>query len=529
MRSSSLFSVLISIVYIFYTTEQGCLTENPLQFLEEFSDELDDAAARINQFTMLLESDSGTNSVSQTGPTTLSVLNKACQRDMSFLTPAVNDLKSEVDQIRTYIHIISDTMSCGQVSPLLLKVSHGSVCIESPQALGVLWGTSFGIGLLCFVLLTVRAALYNSVKYNKRRPKKPRRIVEKEFDEYKEYMGKYYGEKATNEWKIDGIPLPPTKLEFEFDKDIDVKGTFDTANSTKGSGDDSHEDGWSEKGGMFIHNVEQDDSSYGSSYDSECSDDDKSSDSENGDEQSSAFGSFLSETKSIAMQTLHSLRNVKSMLSGSTRNNILPSYIGNSNLHFGSHNCDKSDEEEIAGYENKIFFSRKCDVPSDLGDDGESISNSISDASLFLPTPTSQAGTNVVPVPASMFEKKKNILTLSKYDAFCDEDGVDDEEDEILASHSLVMAQQQSWTPTSAISAMSPLAPRKPLAFLARTLYPGKEHYKNNYTDEELNSLVQPTKLASLNSFRSKRLQDTNTSHRDKNTIYTRSKQSSRR
>ena len=439
---------------------------------------------------------------------------------MSFLTPAVNDLKSEVDQIRTYTHIISDTMSCGQISPLLLKVSHGAVCIESPQALGVLWGTSFGIGLLCFVLLTVRAALYNSVKYNKRRPRKPRRIVEKEFDEYKEYMGKYYGEKATNEWKIDGIPLPPTMLEFEFDKDINVKGTFDTANSTEGSGDDSHEDGGSEKGGMFIHNVEHDDSSYGSSYDSECSDDDKSSDSENGDEQSSAIGSFLSETKSIAMQTLHSLRNVKSMLSGSTRNSILPSYIGNSNLYFGGHNSEKSDEEEIAGYENEVFFSRKCDVLSDLGDDSESISNSISDASLFLPTPTSQAGTTDESVPTSMFgKKKKNILTLSKDDAFCDEDGVDEEEDKILASHSLAMIRQQSWTPTSAISAMSPLAPRKPLAFLARTL----ERNENNCTEEELNSLVQPTQLASLKSFRSKSPQDS------KNTIYTRNKQSYRR
>lgn len=523
------------------------MTENPLAFLEEFSDEIDDAAARINQFTMLLpiaELEPVTNIVAsqpeqtaQTGSTTtyLSVLNKACQRDMSFLTPAVDDLKSEVDQIRTYIHKLSDTMSCGQVSPLLRKISHGAVCIESPQALGVLWGTSFGIGLLCFVLLTVRAALYNSVKYKKRRPKKPRRIVEKEFDEYKEFMGKYYGEKATNEWNIDGIPLPPTKLEIEFDKDIDFKGTFDTANSTKGSGDDSHEDGGSEKGGIFIHNTEHDDSSYGSSYDSECSDDDKSIDSENGDEQSSAIGSFLSETKSIAMQTLHSLRNVKSLLSGSTRNNILPSHVGNSNLHLGRHNSDESYEEEIAGYENEIFFSRKFDAVSDLGgnddrdEDGESVANSISDASLYLPTPTSQSGKNAAPAPASMFGNNNNILTLSKDDDFCDEDGVNDEEDEILASHSLAMAKQQSWTPTAAISALSPLAPRKPLSFLARTLYPGKEHNENSYTDEELNSLVQPTQLANLNSFRSKRLQDTNTARRGKSTRGTRSKQSSRR
>lgn len=534
------------------------MTENPLEFLEIFADEIDDAAARVNQFSELLPMDdsapvsvasqsgsTGTDTSSASpSKTTLNLLNKACQRDMSFLPPAVQDLKIQVNQIRTNIHKLSDTMSCSQISPLFRRISHGAVCLESPQGLAVLWGTSFAIGLLCFVLLTVRAALYNSVKYKKRRPTKPRRVVDKEFEEYKEFMGKYFGEETTSEWKIDGIPLPPTKLQFEFDEDLELKGTFDTAKSTKESDGASQSDNGSEDAGIFVRKLEVDNSSYGSSYDSECSDDSKSITSESGDEQSSAIGSFLSETKSIAMHTISSLRNVKSLLSGSKKNNGLPSHVGNSDLHLGNFVLDGSDEEEITDYDNEVFFSHRLDGVSDIevsdngggsvtidfGDD-KSVANSISDDSLYLPTPTSQFSKTIAPMPAAMFEKK-NILTVSKDGGFRDDDEMDDEDDEVLASHSLAMAKH-SWTPTNTIPALSPTAPRKPLSFLSRTLYAAKERDTKNgfgvdcFADEELSSLVKPKQLAKLTPFRSKKFHDTN--RPGKNTRGSRSTQTTKR
>ena len=410
------------------------MTENPLEFLDEFSNEIDIAAARVNEFSMLLpaaasvpattsgvDNNNKNGNPPQTGPTTIGVpiattgkttlarLNKVCRRDMSFLTPAVNDLKKQVDRIRTNIHKLSDAVSCGQISPLLRRISHGAVCVESPRGMTVLWSTAFGIGVLCFVLLTLRAALYNSVKYKKRRPTKPRRIVEKEFEEYKEYMGKYYGEDTTKEWNIDGDPLPPTKLEFEFDKDIEMKGTFDTARSTKGSEDDSHESDGSENAGIFDgENASEDESSYGSSYDSEISDDSNSSDSSgNGDDLSSAFGSFLSETKSIALHTLHSLRNIKSLLSGSQTNNP-PSHIGESDLDWDEINLEENEDEDKIHYGDGIFFSRTVETVStkdkdkenydENNDDDESQVNSISDDSMYLPTPKGMTKNNVVQI-----------------------------------------------------------------------------------------------------------------------------------
>ncbi len=496
---------------------KGCLNENPLGFLQEFSDEIDDAAAKVNEFTIrfpLDDSNHVTNGMvtqpEQTGsskndssnPTkvSMSVLDKACQRDMSFLSTSVHDLKRQVGQIRTNIHRLSNTFSCGQVSPLLRRISHGAVCVESPQGLAVLWGTSFGISILCFVLLTVRAALYNSVKYKKRRPTKPRRVVEKEFDEYKQFMGKYYGEEIIKRWKIDGVPPPATKLELEFSEDLEMKGTFDTAKSSRESGDNSSEDAGSENAGIFVRRMDCDLLSYGSSYDSECSDDDDSDDSEskNGDDFSSAIGSFLSDSKSIAMQTIHSLRNVKSLLATTTRNRNPPSHVGNAKMQH--HKADKTNEDSISDFGNDVFFTHK-DTFSDLGmDEGKSVANSISDDSLYLPTPTSKAGQNTNTDPPAMNYSKNSILAISKDHGFSDDE--DANEDDILASRSSAIAKK-SWTPTNqSIAKSSPIAPRKPISFLARTLYTGKDG-SGNCTDEELNSLVKPKQLANLNSFRS--------------------------
>lgn len=482
--------------------QQGCLSENPLEFLEDFTDEIDDAAARVNEFTAILESADLNLPGAAANSSPLSILDKACQRDMSFLEPSIHDLKRQVDQIRTSVHKLSDTMSCAQVSPLFRRVSHGAVCVDSPQGLAALWGASFGISILCFVLLTYRAALYNSVKYKKRRPTKPRRIVEKEFDEYKEFMGKYYGENTTKKWKIDGdgVPVAPTKLELEFDEDIELKGTFDTAKSSTDSGDDAS-DG-SENAGIFVRKIGEDDSSYGSSYDSECSDDEKSIDSGNGE---STIGSILSQTKSIAMQTIHSLRSVRSLLSASKSKKNPPSHIGHTAFALGSPKLDDSDEED---YGNEVFFAEKPKKAPNVAtrhSETKSIANSISDDSLYLPTPTTQSATTLnTPSHAAKLQERKRMLYLpNDNDNFFDEEDADDD-DIILANHSRAMGRLR--TPMNPISALSPLAPRKPLSFLARTLYsPVGKGKGSNYTEEELASLVKPKQLANLNSFGPKR------------------------
>lgn len=124
---------------------------------------------------------------------------------------------------------------------------------------------------------------------------------------------------------------------------------------------------------------------------------------------------------------------------------------------------------------------------------------------MYLPTPKGMTKNNVVQIAS-----KNKLLALSTEDNFCDEEGMS-EEDEVLTGRPIAVSARpkQSWTPTSVISALSPAAPRKTFKFLARTLYRGKEHNENHtsnnedYTEEELSSLVQPKQLLNLNSFRS--------------------------
>ena len=501
-----------------------------------------------------------------TTSTTLEKLNEACQRDMSFLPIAIDDLKQQIDRMKININKLSETVSCGQISPLLRQVSHGSICIEAPYSLTIIWSTSFGITILCLILLTVRAALYNSVKPKKKRFTKPRRIVEKEFEEYKVYMSNHYDIKEINEWDIDGdngdnglvegleeeeenTNKKPTKLEFVFDNNVDLemKSTFETAITTKDSGTiisnddndrDRDRDDGSEYAGNMHHHMIRDDSSYGSSYDSEISDDDDDNSSDDGnnddhddDEQSSAIGSFMSvatKSSASAFQIIQSIRNdVKSLLLSSSASKSKATkyehYQGQREQKHPQGIVYEDDEEEnrdedIGVHTHKDHDSILLSPPKVIetavrsfrddqdddaddddsnDDDDDRLDVSISDDSLYLPTPANTAVTN---------NRSKKKDTSSR---------------RLVHPTPTSRIIEALLTPSSVISALSPIAPRKAFTFLARTkaklLYGGNDNDddddmfldENNYTEEELNSLVQPKQLSTLTPFKSKKEDDT--------------------
>ena len=232
----------------------------------------------------------------------IALLNKECGADMSFLPLVIHDLKVKLESVQGNMNAFTNLASCQQISPLVRRVTHGSLCKESVYGLVWIWSCSFVICVLSFVLLTTRAALYNSVRAKKKRPHKPKRVVEKEFEEYKEFMSPYYEDAL--EWKM----LPPGKkkpVEIDFGSQIMMNPTFETMASSKDEYDNYSE-------GAEINRSDEE-SSYGSSYDSYESCDDSES-SESDDDSQSAMTSFISETKSIAMQTFHTLRGMKPLL-----------------------------------------------------------------------------------------------------------------------------------------------------------------------------------------------------------------------
>lgn len=299
------------------------IADDPLSFLQEISNQIDTAVTHTEQLSSVIPM--GNNQ-------TLDVLTEACGSNLDFLPSALDDLHIRLSNIRQYVGQLVETGSCNQISPLLRRVSYGGLCTDFPYGWTALWSCSLSLSILSFIMLTTRAALYNSVKPKKQRDKKPRRVVEKEFAEYKDHMRTYYDD--ADDWKLhEAVPEPKftkTKVRLEFDTAdlmLGLEGDDDNNQvkrpptfETKASSDTPETDLDSPMGSdresvnhipKTAHSRDEtiDDDSYGSSYESEVSDDDKSVDGEQ-----SAFVSFIADTKSIAMQTIMSIQNVRPLL-----------------------------------------------------------------------------------------------------------------------------------------------------------------------------------------------------------------------
>lgn len=293
---------------------KGCLSEHPLAFLQEYSGRVDEATAFMVELTQNLNDSNAT----------LDILNQECGDDMSFLPTTLQQLEKELLLVQSNMNKLVNLASCHSISPLLRRLTHGAICKESAHGLTWIWGSSLFICICCFVMLTTRAALYNPVKKRKPREKKPKRVVEKEFEEYKEFMSEYYDD--ATEWKLVQKGTKESILEIDFGSQILPNPTFETATTTKVS---SEEDDFSEEA-EINRSLDQDDStvvelgplnadednvslspsSSGSDYES---DSDLSEDGNSDDE--SALLSFIVETRSILSETKSILSETRSIAS----------------------------------------------------------------------------------------------------------------------------------------------------------------------------------------------------------------------
>jgi hypothetical protein len=312
-----------------YIRPKGCLSEHPLSFVGAYSDEVESTTAQVVDLS---------DNLPDTAET-LNLLKAQCSADMAFLPGTLAGLEKDLLEVLRLIHALEDLVSCHSISPLIRRLTHGAVCTESPQGLTWIWGCSLSICLCCFVMLTTRSALYNAVKKRKKRDKKPKRVVEKEFEEYKEFMAAYYED--ASEWKLQSKKRNGI-LEIDFGDHILSVPTLETermssssdnlsvdagilsvhSNSSKSSvgehgmeslpeiGDGNNRLNLSRVGvneGGLDNESDKFDSDYES--DSDVSEDDGSGDDE------SALLSFYTETKSILSETKSMLSETKSKVS----------------------------------------------------------------------------------------------------------------------------------------------------------------------------------------------------------------------
>lgn len=527
---------------------QGCLVgDDPLAFLLQFSGQIDSAISHAYQLATVVPM--GDNQ-------TLATLNDACGSDLSFLPPALDDLNVQLGLLKSHITQLADTAGCHNIAPLVRRVAHGSLCVESPYGWTVIWSCSLALCVLSFIMLTTRAALYNSVKTRKKSDKKSRRVADKEYSEYKEYMKKF--DNDGNDWTMDQAPpgdkMTAIRLKFDvdmIDDDFDHKKicgppTFDTHATTKSSkdGDDLsldgpgdvlgtsegvHDDREEKKKNIVVVGAspQWEEDSYASSNESDISDDSEL-DEEGADEEQSAMMSFIADTKSIAMQTILSIKNIRPVLA--------KKLTGGSFVYGGGSKRDNEMDKKVIG---DIIGEEEAD---EMKFDEISAAqwmnmtgSSLCDDSIYLTTNSmcqhpSSPGLHPRMVLPPFAQDERECMSPHLHSLFMMDEGASDNDQNRPSFHRIIQSSTrdapmeeivsgkdnttktkpygvsarkkkafdgpkslQAITPSSGVPTLTPSAPRKVFSFLSRT----REKVSDEVYCHDLLSGVIPSRVSS--------------------------------
>jgi hypothetical protein len=107
---------------------------------------------------------------------------------LQLFAPALNSLYGNA-------RAATQLSECSNIEPIVRQLAEGPTCKDSVAGLTWLFACLLTISVLGMVILSTRAALFNSVLQVKRLKRR-----EKEFEEYKEYMESFYD---TSMWKLD--------------------------------------------------------------------------------------------------------------------------------------------------------------------------------------------------------------------------------------------------------------------------------------------------------------------------------------
>lgn len=122
-----------------------------------------------------------------------------CTAKMNTLIDRLPYLVQILDETQQKIRAAEELTGCHQISPIIRRILHGSTCSKTVEGLTWLFAGMVTVTILGFMMLSTRAALFNSILRAPRR--KRRREREKEFEEYKDYMATFYED--AKDWKLD--------------------------------------------------------------------------------------------------------------------------------------------------------------------------------------------------------------------------------------------------------------------------------------------------------------------------------------
>ncbi len=168
---------------------QNCRAEHPLAPISEAKRYVEMSTIRFDQLLNALKS------------TKWEEVPDGCEKQFPFSNTSFYEISNNLGMLQDNFNQVLELSSCSNMRPLFQYLSSGSICTESVKGLSVLFSLTFAISVLGLVLLTTRAALFNPVIRARRIKRR-----EKEFNEYKCYMARYYD---TDTWKMD----PPKHSE----------------------------------------------------------------------------------------------------------------------------------------------------------------------------------------------------------------------------------------------------------------------------------------------------------------------------
>ena len=132
----------------------------------------------------------------------LLALSGVCGNDLIELKSSMAKFDGILSTVASNVDEVIEVTSCHTISPIIRRITHGAFCKESAKGMTTVWSCLFAISTLAFVMLTTRAAVFNSVRTRRKRNTKRRKLrpekVEKEFEEYKAFMSEYYDD--TDHW-----------------------------------------------------------------------------------------------------------------------------------------------------------------------------------------------------------------------------------------------------------------------------------------------------------------------------------------
>ena len=161
----------------------GCTTSDPLLFVQTLAVMVNDARDSADQLADTLMEQN------------IDILTAQCGSNIEGMIVMLSSLSQTLTSIGEDLYTTTDITSCENIVPILEPILEGSTCQSSPEGLAVLFGTTMAIAIVCLILLSTRAALFNPVIVVKKKDKRR----EMEFDDYKDYMGQFYD---TDDWKL---------------------------------------------------------------------------------------------------------------------------------------------------------------------------------------------------------------------------------------------------------------------------------------------------------------------------------------